>query len=154
MINVTLVALLLVGCTTSAEPDGYVPPINLVGDEVPAPHGWEPLGTTFGDAGLEECGFTWYKFDETDCQITVGVVRVPMLRERAGTNARTFRDQRRIEIDLRLDGYALEVAVAHEVGHVLLDTAEHTPTGIMSGTTTEMSEDDWALARRTIFQGR
>ena len=153
MINVTFIALLLVGCATDPEPLGFVPPLYLVGDPVPPPLGWEPLGTTFGDAGLDECYFDWYKIDETDCQITIGVVRVPMLRERAGTNARTFRDQRRIEIDSRLAGIDLDYAVAHEVGHILLDTSEHTPTGIMSGYATEMSADDWALACRTIGRG-
>lgn len=152
MINVILIALFLVGCTTT-DPDGYMPPINLVGDPVPVPHGWDPLGVEFTDAGLEECGFTWYRFDEVDCQITVGIVLVPMLRERAGTNARTFRDQRRIEIDSRLEGIDLDYAIAHEVGHILLDTSEHTRTGIMSGYATEMTADDWALACRTIARG-
>lgn len=151
MINVTILALLLVGCTTEA-PDA--PNVALVADPVPAPTAWESLGYTFDPAAdLPECDLHWRANTEPPCQITIGVVRVPMLRERAGTNARTFRDQRRIEIDSRLEGYALELAVAHEVGHILLDTPEHTQTGIMSGSSLVLSADDRALACRTVGLG-
>lgn len=131
-----------------------MPAVVLVADPVPAPLAWEDLGFTFGDAGLDECAYGWYRDGEdAACQITIGVVRVPMLRERTGTNARTFRDQRRIEIDSRLEGYDLDLAVAHEVGHVVLDTSEHTRTGIMSGGSVALSDDDRALACRTIGRG-
>lgn len=149
MINVIAIVVLVAGC--AAEP--FVPAVNLVHDPAPVPRGWEPLGFVFEDAGLGECGITWYSHGETDCQITIGIVSVPMLRERTGTNARTFRDQRRVEIDSRLEGEPLLFAVSHEVGHVILDTSKHTPTGIMSGGATEMTEDDWRLACESIGRG-
>lgn len=142
----------LVGCVAAGETEP-APSVVLVRDPVPVPHEWEALGFSFGDAGLDECTQAWYKFDELPCQITIGIVRVPMLRERSGTSARTFRDLRRVEIDSRLEGSDLEVAIAHEVGHVLLDTPEHTANGIMSGKTAVLSKDDRALACRTIGLG-
>lgn len=151
MINVALCSLLLVGC--AAQPDEFTPSVNLVADPVPVPYGWGEIGFSFGDSGFGECGLGWYKFDETDCQITIGVVFVPMLRERTGTNAQTHRDQRFVEVDSRLTGYALKIAVAHEVGHVLLDTSEHTRTGIMSGSSLAISDDDRELACRSIGRG-
>lgn len=153
MINVFILAVFLVGCVAASdEPDA--PNVNLVADPVPAPSGWEVLGYTFdGDVGLPECDLHWHVGKEPPCQITIGVVRVPMLRERTGTNARSFRDRRRVEIDSRLEGTALDFAVAHEVGHILLDTSEHTPTGIMSGGAQYVSSDDRALACRTVGLG-
>lgn len=144
--------VLLVGCVASSEPDA--PNVVLVADPVPPPLGWEALGFTFDPAAdLPECDLHWRADSEPPCQITIGVVRVPMLRERAGTNARTFRDQRRIEIDSRLDGVALDFAVAHEVGHVLLDTSEHTQGGIMGGSSLTVTAQDRALACRTVGLG-
>lgn len=152
MINVAIVAVLLVGCVASDEIEP-APAVVLVEDPADPPLGWEALGFTFGDAGLTECSLVWYRDGETDCQITIGIVRVPMLRERTGTNARTFRILRLVEIDSRLDGYALEIAVAHEVGHILLDTPKHTTTGIMSGESVEVSDQDRRLACESIGLG-
>lgn len=60
-------------------------------------------------------------------------------------------DTRDIAIDTRVtDPVLLSVATAHEVGHVILFTKEHTTTGIMGGKTDHMSADDRALACRQI----
>lgn len=108
-----------------------------------------------GTYPLTECQRRWYASDAPDaraCQLTIGVILVDFLIERRGTSALANRDERSIALDTRLAGYELEIAVAHEVGHVLLDAPneDHTASGIMSGRTTRMSDDDRELACRNI----
>lgn len=120
---------------------------------------WSPLGFDVeledGTYPLTECQRRWYASASSDaraCQLTIGVVLVDYLIERRGTSALANRDERWIAVDTRLTGYELTIAVAHEIGHVVLDAPneDHTPTGIMSGTTARMSDDDRDLACRNI----
>lgn len=139
------------------------PAVRLITDDprdVDGVSAWEPLGfdVSLEDSGLVECDLGWYVPNEgteipesgIDCQITIGVRRVPILRERAGTNARSFRDQRLIELDPRLDTFGLLYALSHESGHILLDTKLHTQGGIMGGSTYVLTDVDRELACETI----
>lgn len=137
-----LLVALLVGCADRL----FCPPVSLIGAPAPTPHGWEPLGFSFGDPGLGECGRGWYEFDQTDCQITIGVVRAP-----SANRAQADRFHRIVTIDPSV--IDLEIPIAHEVGHILLDTAEHTQGGIMGGATAEMGAVDFELACRSIGRG-
>ncbi len=47
----------------------------------------------------------------------------------------------------------LQQCAAHELGHILLDTPEHTATGVMSGHSLSLSPDDLALACRATGRG-
>ena len=44
----------------------------------------------------------------------------------------------------------LLVAVAHELGHVLLDTSEHTVGGVMGGSSSQLQPVDYELACAAI----
>lgn len=116
---------------------------------------WSPLGFEFafeyGAYGRTECGRRWYTTDfDPECQITIGVVVTPFLVERRGTDALSNREERWLAVDSRLTGEALRIAIAHEVGHIVLDSPEHTASGIMSGQTSRMSDDDRDLACESI----
>lgn len=58
-----------------------------------------------------------------------------------------------ILIDADLDPFRLAVTVAHEVGHVVLDTGEHTSCGIMGGRDVLACDEDLELACRTAGAG-
>lgn len=163
-----LMAYAFAGCTVAPEPvaphvglfvvksDPGHTPTDGVQEHLDGARAWSPLGfdVTFeyGDYAREECGRNWHQNDteRLSCQITIGVVLVPFLVERRGTDALADREARAIYLDTRLVGEALRIATAHEVGHVVLDTPEHTNTGIMSGQTWRMSADDRDLACRAI----
>lgn len=146
-----VLVLLLVGCVERPA----APAVQLVTDraeDVAGVDAWAPLGfdVALEDSGLPECGYGWYDEGDTDCQLTIGVHHVPNLRERAGSNARSFRDQRLIEVDSRLDTFGLLYALSHESGHILLDTKIHTAGGIMGGSTYVLTDVDRRLACETI----
>lgn len=142
---------------TSETPEA--PYVRLVVQDAPQDHAyvqavsaWAPLGFEVGfeDSGMVECDFTWPS-ETTDCQITIGIIRDPLLREKEGTNALSDRTGRFMKIDSEVtDPFGLAIAVAHEAGHILLDTAEHTQGGIMGGADCVMHDVDKELACRTI----
>lgn len=112
---------------------------------------WAELGIEIGfqDRGLPECPQRWTT--SARCQITIGIVRVDGLREVAGTNAKANRATRRIEIDTDVTAeLELRAVIAHEVGHVVLDTPRHTVGGIMGGSDWMLHDVDRALACETI----
>lgn len=146
-----LLASLLVGCVERPT----APAVQLITDraeDVAGVDAWEPLGfdVALEDSGLPECDQQWYAHGELDCQITIGVRHVELLREHVGSNARSFRDQRLIEVDSRLDTFGLLYALSHEAGHILLDTSVHTNGGIMGGSTYVLTPVDRRLACETI----
>lgn len=135
---------LLVSCaTTEPTPRVRIAVVDAYGYAEPLPEylegarAWEPLGfeVTFGARGVEsECPRRWYDGADVDCQITIELVRKPRLVETDGTLALSDIARRGIAIDPRVtDRDALLTAVAHEVGHILLDTSMHTTGGIMGG---------------------
>lgn len=114
---------------------------------------WEPLGfAVVGGSQRDECPRRWYSNPrETDCVITIGIKRESMLVEREGTTALSNRAERYIVIDDRVTNpYDLTLAVAHEAGHILLDTAEHTQGGVMGGSSTQLDQVDYELACAAI----
>lgn len=112
---------------------------------------WTPLGFDVVEQyDLPECERHWYEAGNVDCAITIGIRRDQMLREREGTNALSNRADRSVTIDTSLSGYDLIVAVAHEVGHIVLDTPEHTHGGVMGGASAQLEAVDYELACRTI----
>lgn len=107
------------------------------------------LGYTcgFDDVDLDECDRGWRKRREI-CQLTLGLVYDPAQTVTAQSN----RDQRAAWFrgDLASAAvYTQRLAIEHELGHLILDTAEHTATGIMAGASVALSADDRDLARRT-----
>lgn len=139
---------LLSGCLESLPEAPYV---RLVAEEsdplyLEGARAWEPLGFKFGfeESGLDQCSLSWYLDDYSPCEITIGLLR-------ATEPTRSYRDQRVMIIDSRImDTFGLLRAVAHETGHIILNTSKHTSNGIMAGTSFFMSEDDYALACETI----
>lgn len=131
-------------------------PADGVQEHLDGANAWAPLGFKVdyehGAYARTECGRRWYASEvvDTECQITIGVVMVDNLVERRGTDALADREARAIYLDTRLDGDRLRIATAHEVGHIILDAPDHTRTGIMSGRTWRMSDDDRELACRKI----
>jgi hypothetical protein len=140
--------------------DGAARPEYLAGASA-----WEPLGFEFvlgsdvpmGERLAPECGRQWFQEGCHDCQITLSFIIDPLLYERSGYDAAAVRDSRAAYFDemlLTSDTPAassyLKVAVAHEVGHLILDTAEHTEGGIMGGAVAAMRDVDYALACRAI----
>ena len=111
---------------------------------------WSELGFTVGleDQGKPECPSTWRREPlATSCQFSIALRREPGLRLRTGTNALAWRPFREIVIDTDVvNYYDLIISVAHEVGHVLLDTSAHTKTGVMSGAVWALEPEDRALA--------
>lgn len=129
----------------------------IVGDEprdvyLQGARAWAELGLEVGFAGpgpMAECPRKWR--DSPPCQITVGIVRDPNVRRDLGSNAATDRELRRIRIDASVTNKIdLLIAVAHEVGHVVLDTAEHTAGGVMGGADFVLHDVDRALACEAI----
>lgn len=117
------------------------------------PDAWSPLGfeAVTDDPGTPECARDWYVHRTTDCKITMWIYRVPDLVETAGTQAQTDPTTRAVSIDSRLvDPLHLQIAVAHEAGHILLDTPRHTQGGIMGGADCVMHDVDYQLACETI----
>lgn len=113
---------------------------------------WEALDfvASFADSGHTECARHWYE-DSPTCQLTIGIVRDPTLRQREGTTALSDRDARTIRIDSSVtEFFALLIAVAHEVGHIVLDTPLHTQGGIMGGSAFTMTDVDRQLACTTV----
>lgn len=133
--------------------------------------GWEPLGFEFaiGDPIVTEpehpeCSRKWYervqRLGSEDCQISITIVVDPLLIERTGFDAAAGRDSRVVYLDdLILESHTpaalhyLTVAVAHEVGHIVLDTPLHTDGGIMGGATATMRDVDYELACSSIGLG-
>lgn len=113
---------------------------------------WSPLGfdVSADPSGLDECGYSWHVFGELDCEITIGIRRDPLLREKHGTDASTSRPERIVTIDTEVPDADLQRIAAHEAGHILLDTADHTQGGIMGGSAVTMQKVDRELACRTI----
>ena len=86
-----------------------------------------------------------------DGEIVITVERVPdLVVDGVRTQGASFRDTDTILIDSALSGFRLAVAVAHEVGHIVLDTPRHTHCGIMGGEDTQLCDEDRALACQQI----
>lgn len=128
----------------------------IVGDEtrpiyVEAARAWRELGLDVGyeDPGMPECPQRWPSVAR--CQITIGIVRAAGVRQEEGSDAAANRRERRIRIDTTVtDPLKLRARVAHEVGHIVLDTPRHTVGGVMGGADWVLHDVDRQLACETI----
>jgi hypothetical protein len=109
---------------------------------------WSPLGFARVDSSeLPECPRDWYVTGDVGCVITIGI-------KREAINSQANRSERYVLIDSRTtNDLDLLVAVAHEVGHVVLDTPEHTHGGVMGGSSSQLTDADLELACRAIGLG-
>ncbi len=113
--------------------------------------GFETIGDEVGELAPDECERRWYETGNYDCTITIGIKREPHVVERFGTEAYSDRAGRFMVIDERVtEQLELTIAVAHEAGHILLDTAEHTQGGVMGGASAVVEAVDRELACRSI----
>ncbi|MGE0403074.1 MAG: hypothetical protein AB7T06_40585 [Kofleriaceae bacterium] len=152
--------LLHSGCAVEERPDA--PEVQLVMwpgqpllDEYRAGvHAWSPLGFDLVDeSALEECPRRWYDEPrETQCVITIGVKREPMLIERMGTGAYANRAERYMVIDDRVTNpLDLTTAAGHEAGcHILLDSPLHTVGGLCGGSSGTLTSVDLDHACATV----
>lgn len=154
MKTIILIAL-LAACSTTDRPAAPYVHLELVKQTPPmaeylAGAGvWEPLGFDFGytDSGLPECQPNWYQPGQSaDCQITITLVRWEHLQEQYGTTALSDRHLRTMAIDTREEGSSLQLAISHEVGHIILNTEDHSQGGIMGGSSLTLTQTDIAFA--------
>jgi len=130
--------------------------VHLTGDAdeqtVEAARAWDPLG--FGaqleDPELPSCERRWYDAQQYDCQISIFVVVDPEMISRGGPRAMADRAHRAIWIDASVSEHDARYALAHEVGHIVLDTKLHVAHGVMGGQTHWLTADDRALACESI----
>lgn len=153
-----LTLLAFLACTVPSRPVApavhVVAPEGLLPEYLDGASGWAPLGFDVSgeSSGLVECQRRWYasQSDTRDCQLTIGVVVEPGLIERTGSDAAASREFRTVFLDDSLAGERLLQAVAHEAGHILLDTPRHTQGGIMGGVSYTMWDVDRELACETL----
>ena len=150
----TILLAFLVACTSESLPQ--LPAVRLVvpgefhEDYLLGAKAWEELGfdVELGVPGeLVECQRGWYHGD-FNCQLTIGVVVDPLLKERTGSDAASDRNARAVLLDDTRTEYL--IAVAHEVGHIVLDTPRHTHGGVMGGSSSVLRDVDFQLACETI----
>lgn len=151
----------LAGCT---EPTLVNPTVELRGDAGPraleASEVWEELGfrTTLSDFGQPDCAPDWYATAWEPCAIRVDFIDDPNQTEEWGTIGQAAPALRRIWIDALIawdpdKDATYRMVVAHELGHILLDTANHLPPeldGLMGGGNDGQLSDadrDWACER-------
>lgn len=111
---------------------------------------WADLGFRFREPPRVECARRWYDADpaQADCTITIGVVIEPGLIERTGSDAAADRQARTVLLDDQ--NHDVVLSLAHECGHILLDTPRHTQGGVMGGASYELRDVDYELACATI----
>lgn len=142
--------LFLLGCDQAPT----LPRVHVISDEDTTAQyasAWDAIGfSTSTEGGSPECSPSWYETGEIDCQISIVYLVENNLRDRAGTDALSDRMMRGVRLDSRLQGFALCVAVAHETGHIVLDTPLHTVGGVMGGSDCVLHQVDRELACSTI----
>jgi len=84
-----------------------------------------------------------------DGDVVIGAFLSPEPR-RLGVNGLADRDSNTILIADHLVGFQLAVVIAHEVGHVVLDTGEHTSCGVMGSIDVVLCAADRELAERRL----
>jgi len=152
-------SLVALGACAESRPDAPAVRLVMADDSPPlvayvsAARAWSPLGFVFSfDAsGLPPCAPRWRETGEAECELTINIVRPPGLMETHGTSALADHRTQTIAIDRRkTHPLLLAYATAHEVGHLILGTGEHTRRGLMSGWNLSLSEEDRELACRQI----
>lgn len=132
-------ALLFAGCAGDGLPVYDAPTVALyLGDQVDAGaalHGarvWEDLGFAVdvaGDVAPRQCPRQWETIADTDCEISI-VIELATADELDGRLGRALPAFRQVWIlDTVTDPATVARIVGHEVGHVVLDTADHLEAG-------------------------
>jgi hypothetical protein len=160
-------ALLLVACA-AARPVGPTAVVRLVApqewsadDRARIADGlsaWRELGfDTLVEAAtdLPRCPNNWMFTRRVDCHIAIGLRRELQMDARYGVRALTDRATDSVSLDSRIHGDELAHVIAHELGHVLLNTGKHTTHGVMvtGGWMWALSAKDRALACEAIGRG-
>jgi hypothetical protein len=125
----------------------------LAAADVDGARAWEAIGFSIVTAAsdLPRCERRWYELGDVACELPITIERSPLVLPMVGTQAFADRGERRIYIDSSVtDYYELLVIAAHEVGHLVLDTAEHTRGGVMGGAAWSLEDVDYALACSSI----
>lgn len=122
--------------------------------DVDGARAWEAIGFTVTTeaSNLPRCARRWYDAGgERNCELPIIIERSPIVLPEFGTQALANRGERHVLIDSSVtDYYALLVIAAHEVGHIALDTAEHTRGGVMGGAAWTLKDVDYELACSSI----
>lgn len=112
-----------------------------------AARAWEALGFTVDTQtdGSPPCAAS----RGAGCEVQIYLARPDDLIATRGVSALSLIDEHQVAIDASVVGGQLRIAVAHEVGHVLLFTREHAQgLAIMAGTWSEVTDGDRELACR------
>jgi hypothetical protein len=151
-------ALLSGGCALDVAPqpvvhlrafDGQA----LLSSDVEGARAWEAIGfeVVTEASGLPRCERRWYDADDRACELPITIERSALVLPMLGTQAFANRGTRHVLIDTSVtDELALLVIAAHEVGHIVLDTEQHTEGGVMGGAASTLQHVDYALACSAI----
>lgn len=103
------------------------------------------------DARRRECDRPWWKTPEP-CEVSIVITAEKGLREQIGHDGDTNLELRAIRIDTRVlaNRTLLWTVIAHELGHVFLNTSEHTADGVMGSKDWVLHDGDRALIQRTV----
>lgn len=140
MIRIALIAIVFAACTETGPVVTYaldIPDPELSAEADRALVGWETIGLVRDDASPDIAA--------------IRVQRVP--DDSMDVDARTWREFRLIEIRESVAGLRLYVAIAHEIGHGVLDTGRHTNCGIMGSSDWFPCDEDIALACERVGVG-
>ncbi len=138
---------LLSGCVTALPPAPSV----LLSAPLPNSNAWHRLGFDIvTDSELIDCPRRWYETGDVDCVIRINVTVSPDVLVLTGSEALANRADRWVAFDTSLTGQRLDIAVAHELGHILLDTPKHTAGGVMGGSSAHPTAVDYELACESI----
>lgn len=121
---------------------------------------WVRLGyieTQTDDPSLPECPPFWYRTKTTNCKLTVVLQKIVNLSGEFNGTVDGMADQgsRSIFIDSKWNGWAMVAIMAHEFGHILLDTPKHLVKGqigimVPAGDSWIPTQADYDLACSTI----
>lgn len=163
----SLALLLLVACA-SARPQGptaivrfYAPEEWTSEDRAHIADGlsaWRDLGfETLVEAAsdLPRCPDDWFRVGRVDCVLVIDVRREAGLMTRYRARGQADRVTDTVFVDELLAGEELAHVLAHEVGHVILNTPKHTTYGVMDsgGWLRRLTAKDRALACEAIKRG-
>jgi len=118
---------------------------------------WQDVGFKTqleGTTSLPRCPNNWYQQSPqvTQCMIEIGVIRERGLMLNYQDMGQADRDRDTIRVDSSLINFDLIHVIAHEVGHIILNTPKHTTKGVMlsGGWEWALSVEDKALACETV----
>lgn len=120
---------------------------------------WRELGFELlleAESELPRCPNNWAAIARLDCVIVIGLRREAGMMTTYKARGMADRVTDSISVDELISGKELAHVVAHEVGHIILNTAQHVRSyGVMlsGGYMTRLSAQDRALACETIKRG-